>query len=210
MPRLPRLVVPDYPHHVTQRGNRRQQVFFSDADYQQYLLWMTQYARRAGTKVWAYCLMPNHVHLVVVPHEADGLAEMLGPLHSQYAQFINTREQWPGHLWQERYRSTVMDDDYLIRAVRYVERNPVRAGLVRRAEHYAWSSAQEHCGLRTDPALSADLPLIGMVGDWSAWVAVEQTEQELADLRQRTERGLPAGSSTFVGKVRSPNMGTGT
>lgn len=203
MPRLPRLVGPDAPHHVTQRGNRRQQVFFSDADCQQYLLWMADYAQAASVKVWAYCLMRNHVHLVLVPHNADGLAGMLGPLHAQYAQWISAREDRPGHLWQGRFGSTVMDEDYLIRAVRYVERNPVRAGLAEQAHQYPWSSASGHCGLRPDPALSLDLPLRGMVGDWAAWVAVPQSEDELADLRHRTERGIPSGGHGFVRKVQS-------
>lgn len=208
MPRLPRIVVPDYPHHVRQRGNRREQVFFGDADYQQYLLWMAEYARATAVKIWAYCLMPNHVHLVLVPGGSDGLATMMGRLNSHYAQFINAREEWPGHLWQGRYDSTVMDEDYLIRAVRYVERNPVRAGLVKQAQYYPWSSAPAHCRLRTDPALSPDLPLLAMVGDWSRWVSVDQTEDELADLRHRTEHGIPAGDHAFMRRVR--NMGTGT
>jgi len=193
MPRKARLTAPGLPHHVTQRGNRRCQVFFDDGDYQQYLVWMARYTQAALVRVWAYCLMPNHVHFILVPSDYDGLARMLRPLHSHYAQHINSAHGWDGHLWGQRFYSTVLDWDHLSCAVRYVERNPARAGLVVRPEEYPWSSATSHCTGRSHPVLSPDLPLLGTVPDWAEWLAVEQDEELLADLRIRTARGIPFG-----------------
>ena len=134
MARMARVVVPNYPHHVTQRGNRRQKTFFCDADYKYYLELMSAFSRKAGTEIWAYCLMPNHVHLVMVPGEEDGLRAALGEAHRRYTGYINCREGWRGHLWQERFHSFVMDEEYLLAAVRYVERNPVAARLCDKPE----------------------------------------------------------------------------
>jgi putative transposase len=198
MPRKARIVAPGLPHHVTQRGNRRCQVFFDDRDDQHYIMWMTRHGQAALVRLWAYCLMPNHVHLILVPSDHEGLARMLRPLHSQYAQYINSIHSWEGHLWEQRYYSTVLDWDHLSSAVRYVERNPARAGFVARPVEYAWSSAAPHCARRRDPALSPDLPLLGTVSDWAEWLAVEQDEELLADLRVRTARGIPYGDTRFI------------
>src|SRR6185503_8599863 len=150
MPRLARLVVPDIPHHVTQRGNRRQPTFFSDEDYRLYLHLLGEWSRRAGTAVWAWCLMPNHVHLILVPSHEDGLRAALAEAHRRYTRRINAREDWRGHLWQSRFASFPMDEDHLLACARYVELNPVRAGLVARPEHWRWSSARAHLGLGRD------------------------------------------------------------
>ena len=105
MARLARIVVPGLPHHVTQRGNRRQQVFFDDGDYRAYRGLLAEYCAKAETQVWAYCLMPNHVHLILVPSHPDGLRAALGEAHRRYSRRINRRQDWQGHLWQERFRS---------------------------------------------------------------------------------------------------------
>ena len=118
------------PHHVTQRGNRRQQTFFGEEDYQHYLELMAQFCRAEQVAIWAYCLMPNHVHLIVVPQSAESLRRAIGEAHRRYTRWINFREGWRGHLWQGRFASFVMDEDHLLTAARYVELNPVRAGLV--------------------------------------------------------------------------------
>jgi putative transposase len=150
MARIARVVVPGYPHHVTQRGSRRQATFFREKDYQNYLTLMAQWCRRQRVSIWAYCLMPNHVHLVAVPETAEGLARAIGQAHRQHALMVNAREGWSGHLWQERFASFVMDESYLMAAVRYVELNPVRAGLTPFAEDYPWSSARAHLHLADD------------------------------------------------------------
>ena len=131
-----------------ERGNRREDVFFGDADRRRYLLLMLEYARAHALEIWAYCLMTNHVHFVAVPREPEALAATFKPVHMRYAQHVNRRLRTTGHLWQGRYHSCPLDEEHLWQAVRYVERNPVRAGLVRRAERYPWSSAAAHVGRR--------------------------------------------------------------
>lgn len=146
MARIARVVLPDYPHHVTQRGNRRQAVFFSHDDYRTYRTLLAGACRVARTQVWAYCFMPNHVHLILVPSHVDGLRQALGEAHRRYTRRINLREGWRGHLWQERFHSFPMDDAHLVAAARYVELNPVCAGLVQRAADWPWSSARPSGG----------------------------------------------------------------
>jgi len=141
MARLARVVVPGVAHHVTQRGNRRQQTFFQEDDYSAYLALLREWCARCGVAVWAYCLMPHHVHLIVVPESEDGLRRGLGEAHRRYTRRINFREGWRGHLWQGRFASFAMDERYLLRAARYAELNPVRAKLCRMPWRWRWSSA---------------------------------------------------------------------
>ena len=145
MPRKARTVFPNIPHHVTQRGNRREDVFFTDEDREQYLKWLKEYSKKHSVEILAYCLMTNHIHLIVVPTTESGLQDMLKPLHMRYAQRINRQRGWKGHVWQGRYFSSSLDEQYMWAAIRYVERNPVRARIVRKAENYRWSSAPAHC-----------------------------------------------------------------
>ena len=129
MARMPRLVVPHYPHHITQRGARRIKTFFTEEDYQYYLELVAEYKAEAGVEVWAYCLMPNHVHFVAVPTERDSLSRLFRRVHRHYSRAINFRQKCTGHLWQERFHSFVMDEQYLLATVKYVELNPVKAKL---------------------------------------------------------------------------------
>ena len=201
MPRFARVVCAGVSHHVTQRGNRRGQVFFTRDDRQAYLQWLQEYTGKHEVDVLAYCLMTNHVHLVVVPTTEHALHRVLKPLHMRYAQRVNRARGWKGHVWQGRYFSAVLDESYLWAAIRYVERNPVRAGIVDRAENYAWSSARAHCGLSSDPVLSAKSPWQRQfegIGDWSAWLAEGDEQQSLEMLRQYADKGLPCGSATFI------------
>lgn len=139
MPRLARTVCAEVPHHITQRGNRREDVFFSDKDRVAYLSWLADYTEKHRVDVLAYCIMTNHIHLVAVPSTEEGLHQALKPLHMRYAQRINRLKRWKGHLWQGRFFSSALDEDYLWAAIRYVERNPIRAKIVRKAENYPWS-----------------------------------------------------------------------
>ena len=150
MARLARLVVPGLPHHITQRGNRRQQTFFCDEDYAAYVELMADWCGERGVEIWAYCLMPNHVHLIAVPQSEDGLGRAIGEAHRRYTRRINFREKWRGYLWQGRFASFVMDEPYLLAAARYVEWNPVRAGLAVDAADWPWSSAKAHLSGRDD------------------------------------------------------------
>jgi putative transposase len=197
MPRSARLVVPGLPHHVTQRGNQRQQTFFSDSDCRLYLRLLSRWCASSGTAVWAWCLMPNHVHLVLVPSSEDGLAAALGPAHGHYSSLVNAREDRTGHLWQGRFGSFVMDEAHLLACARYVELNPVRAGLVRRPEDWLWSSARVHLGGRPDGLVDA-APLLERWPDWRA-VLDGGLEPELRDaIRARERSGRPLGDSAFL------------
>jgi len=189
---------------MTQRGNRRQDVFFDDARRPRYLTLLGQYAGRNGLIVQAYCLMSNHVHLVVVPRTAASLEATLRPLHLRYAQEANRRLAVTGHLWQGRYDSCVLDGGYFWAAVRYVERNPVRAGLVAHAEDWPWSSAAAHCGQRADELLSGDLPAqAGQEGisDWRAWLRESDDPTMLQALRLHTRTGRPVGEERFLARL---------
>jgi len=197
MPRLARAVVPDFPHHVAQRGNRRQQTFFGDHDYLLYTALMAEWCHRCRVEIWAYCLMPNHAHLIAVPTAPHGLRRAIGEAHRRYTLEVNRREGWRGHLWQGRFASFVMDDRYTLAAARYVELNPVRAGLVARAGDYPWSSARAHL-LGRDDALTAAAPLLARVDTWSAFLG-QGTEEDVTDqLRKHESTGRPLGSDAFV------------
>jgi len=131
MARLARVVAPGIPHHITQRGNRRQPVFLKEDDYRSYLQLMSQWCSKWRVSVWAYCLMPNHVHLIATPETEDGLARAIGEAHRRYTRMINFRENWRGYLWQGRFASYPLDEKYLLAAMRYIELNPVQARLVK-------------------------------------------------------------------------------
>ena len=197
MARLARVVAVGYPHHVTQRGNRRQQTFFNDEDYGAYVDLLGQFCPAAHLEVWAYCLMPNHVHLIVVPRAADALRAGLAEAHRRYTRRINFRQGWRGHLWQERFGSFVLDEEHLWAAVRYVERNPVRAGLVRRADQWRWSSAGVHLGRRED-ALVRWSPVLERFGEWSRYLSQTEREEDLERFRRHGRTGRPFGPEAFV------------
>ena len=201
MPRIARPVFAGIPHHITQRGNRRENVFFSDGDRAAYLGWLAHYCEKFQVQVLAYCLMTNHLHLVAVPERQTAFEEALRPLHMRYAQRINRARGWTGHVWQGRFFSSALDERYLWAAIRYVERNPVRVGMVRRAEDYRWSSAPAHCGLKDDYVLTRNrdwLNELRYVGDWSQWLAEPDEGKQIEVLRRHVERGLPCGTVDFV------------
>jgi putative transposase len=193
------------PHHVIQRGNRRLDVFFSDEDRLAYLTLLRSACQRYGVTVWAYCLMRNHVHVVAVPERADSLARGFSDAHVRYTRRVNFREAWRGHLWQGRFGSSVvLDDRYLLAAVRYVERNPVRAGIARWAWEYRWSSARWHVGLMAaDPLVSNDEPLREMIHDWREYLVTEEDTTELATIRRETPVSRPIGGEDFVRALES-------
>lgn len=200
MPRSARLVVPGVPHHVTQRGNRRQPTFFCDGDYALYLHVLREGCANAGTKVWAWCLMPNHVHLILVPGSEDGLRAALGEAHRRYTRRINEREGWRGHLWQGRFASFAMDEKWLIACARYVELNPVRARLAARAEDWRWSSARAHLGLARD-GITETAPLLERVHDWRALLGGGLDEAAREAIRTGERSGVPLGSEAFLARL---------
>ena len=200
MARLARLVIPGMPHHVTQRGNRRQQTFFNDGDYEAYLELLADWCREEGVEIWSYCLMPNHVHLIAAPKTEEGLRRAIGETHRRYTRRINFREKCRGYLWQGRFASFIMDEPYLLAAARYVELNPVRAKLVDRARAWPWSSAKAHLSGRDDRLVKV-APLLAMVGDWKAFLRSAIGEEELRDLREHGRTGRPLGSSAFLDRL---------
>jgi putative transposase len=218
MSRVARIVVPGYPHHVTQRGNRRADVFETEDDRHAYLRFLKKYGERHGLDIWAYCLMTNHIHLVAVPEREESLARALRDAHTVYAMRFNTRTRMSGHVWQGRFYSCVLDETHLWAAVRYVERNPVRAGMVEQAEDHPWSSARSHCGLGLTPSfaesskrntgsvpfeaqdalLSKEFPPPGVIEDWAGWLRVEDDPDAVDRIRRQTGTGRPCGGSRFV------------
>lgn len=200
MARLARIVLPGVPYHVTQRGNRRQQTFFEDGDYALYRDLLAGAARRAGTRVWAYCLMPNHVHLIVVPADEDGLRRTFADAHRRYTGFINARERWTGHLWQGRYGAVAMDETHLAAAARYVALNPVRARLVDAADEWPWSSVRAHLGRIDDPLVEV-APLLERYGDFRAFLGGEEDQQATRALRVAETTGRPAGGAAWLSEI---------
>jgi putative transposase len=158
---------------------------------------LRKFAESASVQISSYVLMPNHVHLVVIPEYKDSLAEMIGSAHGTYAEMFNAVYGTVGHLWEGRFASFVMDEPHFWNAIRYVERNPVRAGLVDRAEDYPWSSAGAHCGLRNDPLLSP-IATGRSSENWSDWLAGIERSTVLEALREHTNSGHPFGSKDFI------------
>ena len=185
------------PHHVTQRGNRGQQTFFGDDDYMAYRTLLAEGCQAAGVAVWAYCLKPNHVHLILVPSDEDGLRAALADAHRRYSRRVNQRQGWRGYLWQGRFASVAMDEGHLLAAARYVELNPVRARLAARAADWRWSSAKAHLAGRDDELVQVG-PLLERVEDWAGFLASGLGEAEHAALRSGERTGRPLGSSAFV------------
>ncbi len=196
MARLARVVIPGMPHHVTQRGNRRQPTFFCEEDYAAYVELMGHWSQERGVEIWAYCLMPNHVHLIAVPHSEDGLRLAIGEAHRRYTRRVNFREDWRGHLWQGRFASFVMDEPYLLAAARYVELNPVRAKLVVAPSAYRWSSARAHLKGKDD-GLVRVRPLLEMAGSWRRLLTSAVSEEELHEFREHERTGRVLGDEDF-------------
>lgn len=200
MPRVPRLVVPGAPHHVTQRGNRRQATFFTSWDYGLYKRLLASECARFGVTVWAYCLMPNHVHLIAQPSEPDSLARALGRAHRAYTAVINRREGWRGYLWQGRFASFPMEDRHLVAATRYVLLNPRRAGLADSAFGWPHSSLQAHLsGVRDE--LADPGPLASRIGSWSELLAEDLGVAEALRFRRHASSGLPLGGDEFLAEL---------
>lgn len=204
MARLARVVVPGMPHHVTQRGNRRMQTFFGEDDYRAYLSLLVDFCARCDVRVWAYCLMPNHVHLVVVPSRQDSLARALGETHRRYTRRVNFREGWRGYLWQGRFASFVMDEPHLVDATAYLERNPVKAGLVEKAEQWPWSSAKAHVTGKPDGVAETDWltdMTAGWVCTWRKYLRQDDVSALGQTLRRHEGTGRPLGEESFIRKI---------
>lgn len=202
MARFARVVVPGFPHHVTQRGNRRQPVFFTEDDYRVYLKLMAEWCAHFKVEIWAYCLMPNHVHLVAVPRDLTGLHKAIGEAHRRYTLRVNSREGWKGHLWQERFASFPMEEKYLLAATRYIELNPVRAKLVKKPDDYKWSSARAHLRNRND-----ELVIVAGVGQivkqWREFLSVSAPKELISHFHAHSSTGRPLGGEEFLKTIET-------
>ena len=200
MPRVARTVAKGYPHHVTQRGNYRQAIFESDEDFIQYLKWLKAYSRKYGLDIWAYCLMDNHVHFICVPKHEETLARIFNMLHMRYAQYINRRRNASGHLWQGRFYSTILDEAHVYAAVRYVENNPVRTGMVKKAEDYRWSSAREHIDAAPE-VVSGNCFLQQEIRNWRKFLSAREDTAMTQQIRKSSMTGRPCGDESFIKKL---------
>jgi len=205
MARLARVVIPGLPHHITQRGNRRQQTFFNNGDYAAYLELMGQWCKELGVQIWSYCLMPNHAHLIAVPKTEDGLRRAIGEAHRRYTRRVNFREDCRGHLWQGRFASFVMDEPYLLAAARYIELNPVRAKMVVAPSNYRWSSARAHLKGKDDGLVKVS-PLLKMAGNWRRLLTSAASEEEIELFRQHERTGRVLGDENFQNRLEK-NLG---
>jgi putative transposase len=198
MARLVRIVVPHCPHHVTQRGNRREPIFFEPGDQEIYRDLLAEHCSKSSVEVWAYCFMPNHVHLILTPADDTGLARALGDTHRRYTTFVNARGRWSGHLFQNRFASVAMDEAHLIAAVRYVNLNPVRARLVARAEEWPWSSVRAHLAARDDELVTV-AQVLSRVADFASLIAPDAgDESAFATIRAAEGTGRPLGNAQFI------------
>jgi putative transposase len=201
--RLPRIVLPGIPHHITQRGNRRERVFFEDGDYALYLDLLSEAAARAQVAIWAYCLMPNHVHIIAVPSDEDGLRRTFRYVHRHYTGYINARMRVTGHLWQGRFSSVAMDEAHLVCALRYVALNPVRARLAKRAQDWLWSSTRAHLKGESDAFVDV-APALARVGDFASFLGEAFDEaMTYAALRKAESVGRPVGSKAWLADMEA-------
>jgi putative transposase len=201
MSRQRRVVLPGCPHHITQRGNNRRPVFFDERDREVYLALLARFTAQYSLTILGFCLMTNHVHLIVVPATPTSLAKALGRTHNDYARWLHIRRRESGHLWQNRFFSCPLEGTCTWAALAYVERNPVRAGLVKGAEDWVWSSARKHLNLSPEPDwLHTD----HWSQNWTPALWRVVLEQGLAEaevssrLQEATQTGRPLGSDLFV------------
>ena len=197
MARMARVVIPDIPHHIIQRGNRRQPVFFSDDDRKAYLDYLCLHAKPAGISIWAYCLMDNHVHLIAVPKQKNSFADGFSESQKRYSRRINFRENWRGHLWEGRFKSYPLNETHLYAAIRYVERNPVRAKMVKQAWEYSWSSAKVHIKNKKDRIIDNSF-VSDEIKNWAGYLAEEDGKEDVVLFRNHSNTGRPLGDKKFI------------
>jgi putative transposase len=194
---MARVVIPGVPHHVTQRGNRRQKTFFSEGDFSLYKALMAEWCAVHRVEVWAYCLMPNHTHLILVPPSETALRAAVGEAHRRYTTMVNATQGWTGCLWQGRFGSYPMGPGHLYNCARYVEGNPVRAGLVASPELWRHSSARAHLAGRDD-ALVQVAPLLERFGDWHELLRWDLPAEAVEEVRRHARTGRPVGDRRFL------------
>jgi len=202
MPRIARAVAAGFPHHIVQRGNNREKVFIDDEDREKYIDLLKKYSRKRDAQVLAYCLMTNHVHLLVKPKENESMYKMMQGVTLCYTQFANRKYNRTGRLWESRYHSCVVDkDSYLWSVARYIETNPVRAGMVKKAEDYAYSSAQAHVIGKEDNILNEELIAETQRKEYRAFIREKGAEKDRDLIRYHTRTGKPLGDEAFMKRM---------
>lgn len=201
MPRIARLVLPGYPHHVTQRGNYQQTVFSIERDYKYYLSLLKKYAGEYSLSILSFCLMPNHVHFICVPSKKESLANTFKTTHMLYAQYLNKKNNLNGHLWQGRFFSSILDEKYLYVALRYVENNPLRAGLVKAPWDWKWSSARSHVKGEYSNLDLGEISQFIEIKDWVAYLIESVAKESIDTLRNNTLKGRPSVDPNLVPRL---------
>lgn len=201
MARQARIVLPDTPHHITQRGNRGEPVFFEKGDYEAYIEFLAEECADKGVAIWSYCLLPNQIQLIAVPRTENALGRALGEAHRRYTRRINERNGWRGHLFQDRFFSYPMDETHLLNAARHVETLPVAAGFAPTPESYLWSSARAHVKGREDKLLSSERPLLHFVPDWPGFLQEWPEEADPTSIDRHLQTGRPRGNDHFLDAI---------
>lgn len=204
MARVARTVVVGYPHHITQRGNNQRTVFSDDKDCNKYLSCLLEYSRKYKLSILVYCLMPNHIHFIGIPRDKDSLAKTYNYTQMRYAQYFNKKNGTSGHLWQSRFYSCVLDDFHLLAASRYVERNPVKAKMVKKAWEWKWSSAAYHSGFRNQDRIVSDnlFNYIDIIKkEWRNYLEEIDREEDIDKIKKYTRTGFPLGSDEFIDRL---------
>ena len=206
MARIARIVAVGYPHHVTQRGNNKQVIFKDDADRKKYLDLIRIHSAKYRLDILGYCLMANHVHFVAIPQTLDALAKTFNFAHMRYSQYFNKKMGMSGHLWQGRFYSCVMDERHLYACVRYIERNPVRANIVKEPVNYQWSSARIHCGIEEKDNLGVNriFDYIEYTrGKWNNFIRTIDEREDIAEIKRHTLKGFPMGEEGLIRKLEN-------
>ncbi|OGP58815.1 MAG: hypothetical protein A2162_05885 [Deltaproteobacteria bacterium RBG_13_52_11b] len=209
MPRIARIVGLGYPHHVVQRGNNKERIFFDKEDYQKYLSLLEKYSAEKEVPILAYCLMANHVHLLLRPLSDSALPKMMQGVTLCYTQYFNAKNERTGRLWECRYYSSIIDEDrYLWSAAKYIENNPVRAGMVRKPDDYGYSSARAHVSGKVDSLLRESLFDKEHLDEYRRLIRGQENKRFLDEIRKQTRLCKPLGDANFLeilsGKIGRP------
>jgi putative transposase len=200
MARQARIVIAETPHHVTQRGNRGEKIFFEKSDFETYVDLLREQCEDKGVAIQAYCLLPNQIHLIAVPRSEGALASAIGETHRRYTVHINGKNDWRGHLFQDRFFSYAMDERFMLRAARFIENLPVVSGIAPRADNYLWSSAKCHVRLGENPLVKEKVVLKSMP-DWAAYLERPMDPTEMDAIRLHLQTGRPRGNDGFIDAV---------
>ena len=201
MARKTRIVGINLPYHITQRGNDKKKVFYDEFDYLKYIEILEEHKSKYDLSILAYCLMPNHVHFAVIPHKNESLARTFGISHMKYSFYFNKLYDKSGHLWKNRFYSCILDNKYLYYVIRYIEYNPVRANLVRKASNWKWSSARAHLNIEKSKLSLVDIDKFIKVNSWDNYLCEDNKTIMTTDIRSKTMNGNVLGDKIFISKL---------